>query len=60
MADRKKKELFEKMDYVLDTVIPGSPKMVSGDGFRAGLDMLSHERFVWCLIMHRRFGADSG
>lgn len=45
MADRKKKELFEKMDYVLDTVIPGSPKMVSGDGFRAGLDMLSHEPF---------------
>lgn len=60
MADRKKKELFEKMDYVLDTVIPGSPKMVSGDGFRAGLDMLSHEPFRLVPYYAPEVWADSG
>ncbi len=45
MADRRKKELFERMDYVLDTVIPGSPKMVSGQGVRTGLDRLAREPF---------------
>ena len=45
MADRRKKELFERMDYVLDTVIPGSPKMVSGQGLRTGLDRLAREPF---------------
>ena len=45
MADRRKKELFERMDYALDTVIPGSPKMVSGQGLRTGLDRLAREPF---------------
>nr|WP_296439395.1 class I mannose-6-phosphate isomerase [uncultured Acetatifactor sp.] len=45
MADRRKKELFERMDYALDTVIPGSPKMVSGQGVRTGLDRLAREPF---------------
>ncbi len=45
MADRRKKALFERMDYVLDTVVPGSPKMVSGQGMRTGLDRLAREPF---------------
>ena len=41
MADRKKKELLEKIAYAVDTVVPGVPKMVSGAGLRAGLAKLS-------------------
>ena len=45
MADRRKKELFDQIEYALDTVTPGVPKMVSGDGLRAGLKKLSQEPF---------------
>ena len=45
MADRKKKELLEKIAYAVDTVVPGVPKMVSGAGLRAGLAKLSREPF---------------
>ena len=45
MADRRKKRLFETMAYVVDTVIPGCPKMVEGAGFRAGLEKLAREPF---------------
>lgn len=45
MADRRKKRLFETMAYVVDTVIPGCPKMVEGAGFRAGLEKLAQEPF---------------
>ncbi|MCP3968016.1 MAG: mannose-6-phosphate isomerase [Lentisphaerae bacterium] len=38
VADRHKLELFEKIDYLLDTNIPDSPKAISGDAFREGLD----------------------
>lgn len=37
VADRHKKELYDGIEYLLDTNIYDNPKMVSGDGFRAGL-----------------------
>jgi mannose-6-phosphate isomerase class I len=36
-ADRQKRRLLEKVDYLLDTNVPGSPKMISGAAFRRGL-----------------------
>ncbi len=45
MADRLKRRLFDKIDFLLDTNIKGVPKMVSGDGFRAGLEVFSREPF---------------
>ena len=45
MADRHKKTLLDKIDYLLDTNAAGSPKMVSGEGFRAGLKVFSREPF---------------
>lgn len=45
MADRRKKKLFDRMDYVVDTVIPQQPKLVAGEGFRAGLEQLAREPF---------------
>ncbi len=45
MADRLKKKLFWRMKWVVDTVEPGKPKMVSGEGFRAGLRLLATEPF---------------
>ncbi len=45
MADRLKRKLFDKIDYLLDTNEPGVPKMVSGDGFRAGLRKFASEPF---------------
>lgn len=37
VADRLKKRLLEKLDFLLDTNKPQTPKMISGDDFRAGL-----------------------
>lgn len=45
MADRHKKSLFERIDWAVDTVIKGQPKIVSGSGFRKGLEMLAKEPF---------------
>lgn len=45
MADRHKRELLDRMGWVVDTVAVGNPKIVSGDGFRQGLKQLSREPF---------------
>lgn len=45
MADRLKRKLLDRIDFLLDTNVPGEPKMVGGDGFRAGLDLFSKEPF---------------
>ncbi len=45
MADRRKRLLQDRIDYYLDTDEPGVPKMVSGDGYRAGLEKFSREPF---------------
>lgn len=37
LADRHKKALYDKMDYLLDTNIKNKPKMVTGHAFREGL-----------------------
>ncbi len=37
MADRLKKTLLEKWDFLLDTNVPGQPKMVGGDALRSAL-----------------------
>jgi mannose-6-phosphate isomerase class I len=36
-ADRLKRALFERIDWLLDTNDPGAPKMISGEDFRQGL-----------------------
>lgn len=45
MADRLKRKLFNHMDYVIDTVVPKHPKMVSGEGFRTGLKTFANQPF---------------
>ena len=37
IADKYKQELFDEIDYLIDTNVKGHPKMISGDAFRAGL-----------------------
>ena len=37
VLDRHKRELFGKLDYLLDTNKKNTPKMISGEAFRAGL-----------------------
>lgn len=37
VADRHKKNLYDEIDYLLDTNVYNHPKMVTGDAFRAGL-----------------------
>ena len=36
-ADRTKSALLGRFDFLLDTNLPGSPKMISGEDFRSGL-----------------------
>ena len=45
VLDRHKKELFQKLDYLLDTNIKNDPKMVSGDAFRAALVQAVNQPF---------------
>ncbi len=45
MADRLKRRLLPQMDFVVDTVKPGQPAMVSGDGFRKALQQFAAEPF---------------
>ncbi|HTE91290.1 MAG TPA: class I mannose-6-phosphate isomerase, partial [Terriglobales bacterium] len=45
MADRIKKELLSKMDFLLDTTDPHTPKMVTGDALRAALKLATTRPF---------------
>lgn len=44
-ADRLKKTLLPRIDFLLDTNDPHLPKMISGDEFRAGLKTAVHRPF---------------
>lgn len=45
IADRHKKGLYEKMDYVLDTNVKDNPKMITGKAFREGLKQTAERPF---------------
>ena len=45
MADRHKRKLFDKVDYLLDTNVKDTPKMVSGEGWRKGLETFATRPF---------------
>ncbi len=44
-ADRLKTGLFERIDYLLDTNLPETPKMISGASFRQGLALAARRPF---------------
>ena len=41
IADKHKEELYERIDYYLDTTTENNPNMVCGDGLRKGLHLLT-------------------
>ncbi len=45
ICDRIKIDLLHKIDYLLDTNIPGQPKMVTGKALRSGLDRIAQRPF---------------
>jgi mannose-6-phosphate isomerase class I len=45
VCDRFKKKLIDKWDYVLDTNLPGSPKMVTGEALREGLRQAAQQPY---------------
>ncbi len=45
IADKLKFELFEDIDFYLDTNIENSPKMVTGEALKAGLNQLVKQPF---------------
>jgi mannose-6-phosphate isomerase class I len=45
VCDRLKQETLERWDYLLDTTIPGDPKLISGAAMRAALDAAVHRPF---------------
>jgi mannose-6-phosphate isomerase class I len=44
-ADRLKREIFGRINLLLDTNIPGEPKLVTADGFRRGLALAARRPF---------------
>lgn len=68
IADRLKRSLRGRIDFLMETNVPGSPKMVGGDAYRAGLAHAAHRPFrlvpyfdesVWGgQWMKERFGLD--
>ena len=44
-ADRLKQRLLDRIDYLLDTNAPASPKMISGEDMRMGLRRAVHRPF---------------
>lgn len=45
LADRQKRKLLGTLDFIVDTVCPGDPKMAGGDAFRDGLRLFAREPF---------------
>lgn len=45
MADRHKRTIIDKADYLLDTNVKGEPKMVVGEGWRKGLETFATRPF---------------
>jgi len=45
VSDRWKRPLISQWDYVLDTIIPGEPKMAGGDDVRRGLQAAARQPF---------------
>lgn len=45
IADKHKRELFDDIDFYLDTNQDNNPKMITGNAFRAGLDQVSKQPF---------------
>lgn len=45
LADRHKESLYGKIDYYLDTVLPGDPKMVTGRALAHAMDELTKRPF---------------
>jgi mannose-6-phosphate isomerase class I len=45
VADRHKRQLMERWDYVLDTTVPGEPRLVTGNAIRRGLELTTRRPF---------------
>ncbi len=45
IADKRKMEIFDSVDYFLDSNETGHPKMVSGAALRMGLDQIARQPF---------------
>ncbi len=45
ICDRRKEELYDQIDFLLDTNTPDDPKMVSGDDYRYGLSLAVRQPF---------------
>ena len=45
ICDRLKQDSLARWDFLLDTTVPGDPKLVTGDALRAGLDWTARRPF---------------
>ena len=45
IADRHKMEIFDDVDWFLDSNVKGTPKMVCGEGLREGLKQIARQPF---------------
>lgn len=45
IADRLKRDLHRRIDFLMETNVPGEPRMVDGDAYRAGLAAAARRPF---------------
>ena len=45
VCDRLKEKTIGQWDYLLDTIIPGDPKLITGDALRCGLEETARQPF---------------
>jgi hypothetical protein len=45
VCDRLKRATLDRWDYLLDTTVPGDPKLITGGSMRAALDDAAHRPF---------------
>jgi len=45
VADAIRRDVFEKIDFLLDTNIPNDPRMISGDSYRSALEKVCRQPF---------------
>ncbi|MFQ9072027.1 MAG: hypothetical protein ACLR43_04250 [Faecalibacillus faecis] len=60
IADKHKMDIFENIDYFLDSNQEGNPKIVTGNALRSALKRQLNDHLDLFLTLIQEFGVDNG